>query len=291
MSVTTGPRTARRRRDSRPDAPAVRGALRVCGLAVAGAGLLVASACSAPGDSTGSGTSIGTVTVFAAASLNNAGDDLAAAFAEDNDGASVEFNFAGSSALVRQIGQGAQADVLISADEENMDAALDLPAFGGAEPETVATNRLVLATAPGNPAGFDSPDDLSTTADFRLAVCADGVPCGTLANDYLDRREADGHRLGPSTVSEEANVSDVSTKLATGEADVGFIYSTDAEALQKNSTDGAVEVFDLDGVEPNTYPAALSPDGEDNDTAVAFLRWLTSDRARDILASYGFGAA
>lgn len=281
MSITTGPRTGRR----------PLGVLRAFSIAVAGAGLMFASACSTAGDSDSAAGSAGTVEVFAAASLNNAGDELAEAFAEDNDGAELEFNFAGSSKLVQQIGQGADADVFISADEENMDAALDLPEFDGAEPETIATNRLVLATSPGNPAGFDSADDLSTTADFRLAVCADGVPCGTLANDYLDEREDAGHGLGPSTVSEEANVSDVSTKLATGEADVGFIYSTDAKALQENSTDGEVEVFDLDGVEPNKYPAALTTAGEDNDDAAAFLRWLTSDRARAILESYGFGAA
>lgn len=281
MSVTTGPRTGRR----------PLGVLRAFSIAVAGAGLMFASACSTAGDSDSAAGSAGTVEVFAAASLNNAGDELAEAFAEDNDGAELEFNFAGSSKLVQQIGQGADADVFISADEENMDAALDLPEFDGAEPETIATNRLVLATSPGNPAGFDSVDGLSTTADFRLAVCADGVPCGTLANDYLDEREDDGHGLGPSTVSEEANVSDVSTKLATGEADVGFIYSTDAKALQENSTDGEVEVFDLDGVEPNKYPAVLTTAGEDNDDAAAFLEWLTSDRARAILESYGFGAA
>lgn len=281
MSVTTGPRTGRR----------PLGVLRAFSIVVAGAGLMFASACSTAGDSDSVAASTGTVEVFAAASLNNAGDELAEAFAEDNDGAELEFNFAGSSKLVQQIGQGADADVFISADEENMDAALDLPEFDGAEPETIATNRLVLATSPGNPAGFDSADDLSTTADFRLAVCADGVPCGTLANGYLDEREDSGHGLGPSTVSEEANVSDVSTKLATGEADVGFIYSTDAKALQENSTDGEVEVFDLDGVEPNKYPAALTTAGEDNDDAAAFLQWLTSARARAILESYGFGAA
>ncbi len=288
MSVTTGPHIGRRRL----------GVLRAFSAAVAGAGLLFASACSTSGESDesadttdGASGGTGTVEVFAAASLNNAGDELAEAFAEDNDGAELEFNFAGSSKLVQQIEQGADADVFISADEQNMDTALDLPEFDGAEPEAIATNRLVLATAPGNPAGFDSVDDLSTTADFRLAVCADGVPCGTLANDYLDEREDDGHGLGPSTVSEEANVSDVSTKLATGEADVGFIYSTDAKALQENSTDGEVEAFDLDGVEPNKYPAALTAAGEDNDAASEFLRWLTSDRARAILESYGFGAA
>lgn len=273
-----------------------RNVLRAAGAAAAGAGLLFAAACSTSGDSdesTGSddtaGGSTGAVEVFAAASLNNAGDELAEAFAEDNDGTELEFNFAGSSKLVQQIEQGADADVFISADEENMDNALELPEFEGAEPEVIATNLLVLATAPGNPAGIESLDDLKeggSAADARIAVCADGVPCGTLANQVLDE---EGITLDNPT--EEANVSDVATKISTGEVDAGFIYSTDAKALQENSSEDVtvIDIADTVDIEPNKYPAALTTAGEDNEEATAFLEWLSSDRARGILESYGFG--
>lgn len=266
-------------------------------LAVAAVPALLLSACSnSQEDSTttsataeDTGDSAGTVTVFAAASLKNVGDDLAEAFAADgHDGAEITWNYAGSSKLVQQIDQGADADLFISADEDNMDAAEKLDEFADADPKVVATNRLVLATAPGNLGSVTSLDDLKTNDKLRIALCADGVPCGTLAHEYLD---AAGITLKMPT--EEANVADVSTKVSAGDVDAGFIYSTDARALQKNRSDkqGRVETFDIPGIEDNAYPAALTTDGEKNRTAQEFLDWLQTDRAREILAKYGFGAA
>ncbi|HJG46935.1 molybdate ABC transporter substrate-binding protein, partial [Corynebacterium variabile] len=234
------------------------------------------------------GSSAGDITVFAAASLKNAGDDLAEAFAADgHEGATVTWNYAGSSKLVQQIDQGADADLFISADEANMEAAQDLDEFEDADPQVIATNRLVLATAPGNLGSITDLNDLKTNDKLRIALCADGVPCGTLAHEYL---EDQGITLKAPT--EEANVSGVSTKVATGDVDAGFIYSTDAQAMQKNlkETQGRVIVLDIPGIEDNRYPAALTSDGEENETATEFLEWLQTDKAREILAEYGFGA-
>lgn len=234
------------------------------------------------------GSSAGDITVFAAASLKNAGDDLAAAFAADgHEGATVTWNYAGSSKLFQQIDQGADADLFISADEANMEAAQDLDEFEDADPQVIATNRLVLATAPGNLGSITDLNDLKTNEKLRIALCADGVPCGTLAHEYL---EDQGITLKAPT--EEANVSDVSTKVSTGDVDAGFIYSTDAQAMQKNlkESQGRVIVLDIPGIEDNSYPAALTSDGEENETATEFLEWLQTDKAREILAEYGFGA-
>ncbi|MDN6510603.1 MAG: molybdate ABC transporter substrate-binding protein [Corynebacterium sp.] len=254
-------------------------------LAASGA-LVFAAACSTSGSEDADGSETSPVQVFAAASLNNAGDELAEAFAEEQgEDPEVEYNFAGSSALVQQIDQGADADLFISADEKNMDDALALDAFDGAEPEVIATNQLVLATAPGNPANITALDDLATTADARLAVCADGVPCGTLAHELLDEK---GYDLANWTVSEEANVSDVATKVSTGEVDAGFMYATDAMALQKNTSEEITVVELDDDLEPNAYPAALTVEGQDNEVAGEFLEWLSSDTARGILETYGF---
>lgn len=243
------------------------------------------------GDSTAAadtGSSNGEVTVFAAASLKNAGDDLAKAFAADgHDGAKITWNFAGSSKLVQQIEQGADADLFISADEKNMDAAEELSEFDGADPKVIATNKLVLATSPGNLGSITDLSDLKSNDKLRIAVCADGVPCGTLAHEYLDK---EGITLNAPT--EEANVSDVATKVSTGDVDAGFIYSTDAQALQENlkESQGRVIVLEVPGLEDNKYPAALTGEGQKNSTAEEFLAWLQTDKAREILAEYGFGA-
>lgn len=274
----------------------------VLAVSALGAGASLAlSACSTDGDSDGSGetgtnAASGTVNVFAAASLNNVGEELADAFNAANAGdTEIVFNFAGSSKLVQQIGQGADADLFISADEQNMDAALDLPEFDGADAQVIATNLLVLATAPGNPAGIESLDDLASggsAANARIAICADGVPCGTLAHQVLDEKG-----IALSSPTEEANVSDVATKIATGEVDAGFIYATDAQALQETSGASgggeAITVIDIAAtvdIEPNLYPAALTVEGQDNGTAAAFLEFLATDEAAEILEKYGFGA-
>ncbi|HIW90800.1 MAG TPA: molybdate ABC transporter substrate-binding protein [Candidatus Corynebacterium avicola] len=261
---------------------------------------LVLTGCSTDGESddasaTSSDAASGTVNVFAAASLNNVGEDLADAFNASNDGdAEIVFNFAGSSKLVQQIDQGVDADLFISADEENMDAALDLPEFDGADSQVVTTNLLVLATAPGNPAGIESLDDLASggsAEDARIAVCADGVPCGTLAHQVLDDKD-----ITLSSPTEEANVSDVATKVSTGEVDAGFIYATDAQALQEAAGEGddeaisVIDIADTVDIEPNPYPAALTVEGQDNDTAAAFLEFLGTDEAAEIIEKYGFGA-
>lgn len=274
---------------SRTTAGVVPAALAALGLLLSGCSNSQEDAAGTSVTAADTGDSTGDLTVFAAASLKNVGDDLAEAFAADgHDGAEITWNYAGSSKLVQQIGQGADADLFISADTDNMDAAEELDEFADADPEVVATNRLVLATAPGNLGSITSLDDLKNNDRLRIALCADGVPCGTLAHEYLD---AAGVTLKMPT--EEANVSDVSTKVSVGDVDAGFIYSTDAQALQKNLAEkqGRVEVFDIPGIEDNEYPAALTTDGRKNETAQEFLDWLQTDRAREILADYGFGAA
>lgn len=220
----------------------------------------------------------GTASVFAAASLTNVAEDLAAAFNEDNPDAKLEFNFAGSSALVRQISEGAPSDLFISADIANMDDALALPEFAGATSKIIATNKLVLVTADGNPGEIS---ELADVKDSLVAICAPEVPCGTITHEALDYAD-----IELNTSSEEANVADVATKISTGAVDAGFVYQTDAQSLAKTQDNTVIE---LEGIDANEYPMALTTSGEDNEVAKAFAEFLSSDRAKEILASYGFG--
>ncbi|MEJ4096708.1 molybdate ABC transporter substrate-binding protein [Corynebacterium bovis] len=221
----------------------------------------------------------GTATVFAAASLRPVGDSLVAAFRAAHPDAQVEMNYGGSSALVRQIDDGAPADLFISADRRTMDTALTRRDFSGADPVDVASNRLVLAVPRGNPGHVTAVRDLP---GHRVAVCAREVPCGDLAGKAL----ADAG-VTLDDPSEEANVSAVATKVSTGQVDAGFIYSTDARAL----ADEGVTATDIPGVEANVYPAALTTRGRDNATARAFRDWMRGPEAQRILADHGFSPA
>lgn len=253
----------------------------VAAFAAALAGMLVLAACSSEE------ANDEPLRVFAAASLSVAGDDLQQAYADEHDGQQIEWNFAGSSALVRQIEQGSPADAFISADEKNMDKALKLPEFSKVadrdEPRIVATNQLVLAVAENPKTQINSLEDLAKGA--RVAICAPEVPCGTLAHEALEKPGSAPIKL--QNPSEEANVSNVATKVATGQVDAGFIYASDAAAIQRQGT--KITTLPIAHVAPNKYPAASTDAGADNAKAAEFVRWLSTPPAQRILAEHGFG--
>ncbi len=223
------------------------------------------------------------VTVFAAASLNAAGAELERAYEEEHQQVDLSFNYAGSSKLVQQIEQGAGADLLITADKSSMQQAQEkLTELAQTQPQVIASNQLVLASAPDNPAGISSLQDLSS-AEVTTGICALEVPCGTLAHRVLDQE-----KISLGSASEEANVSEVASKVASGTVDAGFIYSTDLAVLEKTHT---ITHLDLPNLPANSYPAALTSQGAESEQAKEFFNWLSTDQAQKILQDYGFGPA
>ena len=257
--------------------------LAILPLVLALAACAPGSPASAPESSQGSIGADAPVQVFAAASLGAVGDELIAAYRQENPQADITATYAGSSQLITQMTEGAP-DLLITADSTTMTQAIDtLEELAGSTPETIATNALVLATAPGNPAAVDSVDDLAASG-VMTAICAQEVPCGRLAHQELSRQG-----ITPVTSTEEANVSAVATKVATGQADAGFIYSTDATALSATED---ITVIDLPDLERNAYPLALTATGQAKESAQDFANWLaTSEKAAQILTAYGFEPA
>ena len=209
-------------------------------------------------------------TVFAAASLSASFEEIAA----DTD---VNFSFDGSSGLVDQIAGGAPADVFASADQRNMDNAVEQGLIAG-EPTMFATNYLVLVTPAGNPAGVTGMD--ASLDDAKLVVCAPEVPCGGATE-----RLAETLGLTLSPVSEETSVTNVLGKITSGEGDVGLVYLTDA-----TGAGDAVEIIGIPEAEgdPNTYWIA-AVEGGDTEQAQAFIDLIMD--SQDVLAGYGFGSA
>jgi molybdate transport system substrate-binding protein len=216
--------------------------------------------------------------VFAAASLTDAFTDMSARFTTDNRGATVDFNFAGSSDLANQLTQGAEADVFASADTNNMDKVVSAGLIAG-NPVNFASNTLVIAVASGNPKRIASFADL-TRPGLDVVVCARPVPCGAATQGIED---STGAQLSP--MSEEASVTDVLNKVTSGQADAGLVYVTDARGVGKKVT---TVPFPEAAAAVNTYPIAVLKGSRDPALGNKFVDLVTGDAGQKILSQAGF---
>lgn len=220
----------------------------------------------------------GKVVVFAAASLKPAFTQIAQRFKSDNPGSSVDFEFAGSSELATQLTQGATADAFASADTAQMDTVAKAGLLAGA-PTNFGSNTLVIVTAPGNPKKISSFADLAKPG-LNVVICQKPVPCGSATQRIED---SSGVHLSP--VSEELSVSDVLSKVTTGQADAGLVYVTDA----KNAGDKVTTVsFPEAAGTVNVYPIAALKNAPQPALAQKFVTLVTSDTGQKILAQFGF---
>lgn len=253
---------------------------RVRALLVVAALILPVAACAADRDG-GDEEVAGTVTVLAASSLTDALDAVAVAFEAAYDGVSVEVGYDGSARLAAQVLEGAPADVLVAADAATMDRLAEAGRTSGA-PVTIATNRLQIVVARGNPLGIDGLDDLTPGGPARtVALCRSSVPCGAYADVAFARA---GLAVPPATQEDSARA--VLTKVQLGEADAGIVYVTDVQSSP------AVTGVDLpaDMQVVATYPASVLIDAPNPGAAAAFVAFLRTRDAQAILADHGFGA-
>ena len=223
----------------------------------------------------------GTLTVFAAASLQATFTQIGTIFQTENPGSTVTFNFAGSSDLVTQLTAGAPADVFASADTNNMTKATTANLVSGT-PVNFATSILTIVTPPGNPAGVTSFADLAKPG-LNVVVCAPQVPCGA-ATATVETNT--GVTLTP--VSEENSVTDVLGKVTSGQVDAGLVYVTDA----KNAGDKVTEVtFPEAAVVVNVYPIATLTAATQAALATKFVDLVVGPEGQQVLAAAGFTPA
>lgn len=230
------------------------------------------------GDDDDDASSVGDVTVFAAASLTDAFTELGDAFSAAHPGADVTFNFAASSELVTQIGEGAPADVFASADLADM-AKLTEAGNHASEPVVFTTNRAQIIVERGNPRGITTVADLGRD-DLVVVACAPEVPCGRYAQQILDKAG-----VTVTFASLEENVRAVVSKVTLGEADAGIVYATDV-AGAGDAADG-VDIPAAVNVVAE-YPIVVIKDAPHPDAAQAFVDFVLSEPGRTILESHGF---
>lgn len=225
------------------------------------------------------------ITVFAAASTKTALDEAAAAY-QSATARPVTISYAGSPALARQIQLGAPADVFLSANPGWMDV---LQQEGLVEPASrldLLANRLVLIAhgAGAEPLDLSAADLDELLGGGRLAMAlVDAVPAGIYGKAAL---VALGHwpAVAPK-VAQAANVRAALALVASGEAPMGVVYATDANADSRVSV---IAVFPEESHPPIVYTAAAVAGGNTAE-AKGFLDYLRSPAAREIFLRHGFG--
>jgi len=232
----------------------------------------------------------GELTVFAAASLTDAFEEIGETLEAENDGLSITYNFAGSQALVTQLEEGAEADVFASANNAQMDAAIENGSVD-AEPATFVRNRLAIVVPSENPAGVAAPADLANDG-LRLVLAQAEVPVGRYARESVCAMGEDEETYGDgfadavaaNVVSEEEDVREVLTKVQLGEADAGIVYVSDAATATDEVT--LIEIPEAVNVVA-TYPIAPTAEG-DAALAEAFIAYVLGSEGQATLGEYGF---
>ncbi len=236
----------------------------------------------------------GSLTVFTAASLTDAFAEIEQTLEEQNEGLDIILETGGSQALVTQLQEGAEADVLATANTSTMDDAVESGLISG-EPVTFTGNRLVIVTPADNPAEIEDISDL-TQSDLRLVVAGESVPAGRYAREAIcawgatDAAPDDAvEAIVGNIVSEEEDVRNVLAKVQLGESDAGIVYASDATTSELAGTPVNVVEFP-DGVPTTaTYPIAATTAGN-QDLANAFIAYILSPDGQAVLTEYGFSA-
>lgn len=225
------------------------------------------------------------VSVFAAASMKNAIDEIGAAW-KTKSGHAITATYAASSALAKQIEAAAPADVFISADEAWMDELAGKNLIKSESRKDIVGNTLVIVAAKDSKLTVDlggKPNLVETLGKEKLAMAdVKAVPAGRYGKAALDSLKL-WEAVSPQLAQQE-NVRAALALVAVGEAKLGIVYGSDAVVEPK------VEVaatFPEESHAPILYPAAVVA-ASGNADAQGFVDFLKSDEAKAIFKKDGF---
>ena len=248
--------------------------------------------------STGQAAEKTTITVFAAASMEESLTKAGELFTEANPEYELSFNFDSSGTLKTQIEEGADCDVFISAGQLQMnqldaadttgDNTDNLDFIDSATRFDILENKVALAVPEGNPKGIESFDQLAellAAGDVFMAMGNADVPVGQYTQAILEHYGLDEEALAAAgTITYGSNVKEVTSQVAEATVDCGVIYQTDAYS------DG-LEVVDVATPEmcgQVVYPAAATKNAPNPEGAAALLEFLRGSEASACFEEVGF---
>jgi molybdate transport system substrate-binding protein len=227
-----------------------------------------------------------TITVSAAASLTEAFTDLATRFEEENPEIDLNLNFAGSGTLRMQIESGAPIDVFASASQKHVNLLSDAGLIDEDSRKDFAENSLVLIAPIDSQLNITDLQDLVDTEVERIAIGdPETAPVGNYAKQSIT--EAGLWDLLENKLVYGENVKQVLVYVETNEVEAGFVYMTDTKTAQ---SDMIKIITTVPVTTPISYPIAIITSSEHKEESQKFVDFVTGEKGRSILGSYGFTA-
>lgn len=236
--------------------------------------------------------------VFAAASMTETLTQLGDDYMKEHKNVTIQYNFDSSGTLKKQIQEGADCDIFISAGQKQMnqldkDASADVNTEGldfvleGTRFD-ILENKVALVVPEGNPAGINSYEDLKAKladGSIKMAMGNSDVPVGQYTQKILAYFGLNEDELvAAGAITYGSNVKEVTTQVSEAAVDCGIIYATDAYSANLKVVDTATK--DMCG--QVIYPAAVMKATKNEEAAKAFLKYLTEDTANKVFEGVGF---
>lgn len=223
------------------------------------------------------------LTVSAAASLKDAVGEIKKAYSKEKPNVTITYNFGSSGSLQKQIEQGAQVDVFVSAATKQMDALEDKDLIIKETRKDFLENKIVLIV-PKDYLEVNDFKDLLADKVIRIGLGEPkSVPVGKYAEEVLKKLGILDSIKSKAVYAKD--VKEVLTWVETGNADAGIVYETDTKVSDKVKL---VARAPEGSHKPVYYPAAVIEGGENVDAAKDFVNFICSSKAKPIFEKYGF---
>jgi molybdate transport system substrate-binding protein len=214
---------------------------------------------------------------------------------ENETGIDLVINFDGSQALRTQIENGAYADIFASANKKQMNAVKSSELMNNSSIVIFTKNKLSLIIPKDNPAKIDNLSDLAKPG-LKIVMGTKDVPVGDYALQIISKLGNDSS-YGPdyktkvlaNVISQETNVNYVVTKVALGEADVGFAYVSDVTEEMAGKVD-KIDIPDQYNIIAE-YPMGILLESKYPTEGQEFMNLVISNEGKAILEKYGFAPA
>lgn len=226
-----------------------------------------------------------TLTISAAASLTAAMGEIKTLYAKEKSNVTINYNFGASGALEQQIEQGASADLFFSAATKQMDILQKKGLIIDDTKVDLLGNTVVLVVKSDSTLAISDFKNLGNTEIKKIAL---GEPKTVPVGQYSEEILKSLNKLDKikARVVYGKDVKEVLTWVETGNVDAGIVYGTDAKSSKK------VKVVAEAGKDlyktPVVYPVAVIKANKNVDDTKAFLKFLSSDKAKEVFVKYGF---